>query len=65
MQKRGACRFFLWYDPFLPQKTRNVMASLLTELRSIERENVGLKMEISKLNAKMKMACWHVSAAAL
>ena len=65
MPKCGSCKFFLWYDPFLPQKTKNVMASLLRELRSIERENVALKMEISKLNAKMKMACWHVSASAL
>ena len=55
MQKRGACKFFLWYDPPIPQKMKNTLAAILRELRSTERENVALKIEISKLKAKVKV----------
>ncbi|XP_027164737.1 uncharacterized protein LOC113764894 [Coffea eugenioides] len=53
--KRGACRFFLWYDPPIPQKMKNIMGALLRDLRSVERENAALLIEMNKLKAKVKI----------
>ena len=55
MQKSRACNFFLWYDPPIPQKMKNVIASLLRDLRRVEVENATLKLEIRKLRTEVKL----------
>ncbi|KAL3503277.1 hypothetical protein ACH5RR_037726 [Cinchona calisaya] len=53
--KRGACDFFMWYDPPMCKRTNNIMAKLLRNLKDVEAENKLL----SKAKAKRRVL-WFV-----
>lgn len=55
MQTSHSCNFFLWYDPPLPEYTKNTIAKLLRELRKAEGDNRNMMIEIQKLKKRAKM----------
>lgn len=51
----NACKYFLWYDPPMPEMKKNMMAKLLKELREAEQENYCVKTELARLEEENKM----------
>ena len=55
MQTAHCCKFFLWYDPPLPEYTKNTISKLLRELRKAEGDNKEMRIEIQRLRKKAQM----------